>query len=67
MSNTYFSVAVRQKDKCLLYTESNAPLHIPRVYRNDNSIVFEIRVDNFDYDFAVKDGYAIITAKEREE
>ena len=66
MSNTDFSIAVRLKDKCLFYTESNAPLNIPRVYRDDNSIVFEIWVDNFDYDFAVKGGCAIVTAKERE-
>lgn len=67
MAKTDFSITVKRQGKCLLYTESNAQYDSPRVYSDDNSIVFEIWVDKFDYEFTVRDGCAIITAKEREE
>ena len=67
MAKTDFSITVKRQDKCLIYTESSAQCDSPRVYSDDNSIVFEIWVDTFDYEFTVRNGCAIITAKEREE
>ena len=65
MAKTDFSITVKQQSKSLIYTESSAQCDSPRVYCDDNSIVFEIWVDKFDYEFTVRDGRAIITAKER--
>jgi len=67
MAKTDFSITVKRQDKCLIYTESSAQRDNPRMYRYDNSIVFEIWVDKFDYEFTVRDGRAIITAKEVQE
>ena len=67
MAKTDFSITVKRQDKCLIYTESSAQCDSPRVYSDDNSIVFEIWVDKFDYEFTVRNGCAIITAKEVQE
>jgi len=67
MAKTDFHITVKHQNEYLIYTESSAQCDSPRVYRDDNSITFEIWVDKFDYEFAVRDGYAIITAKESEE
>ncbi len=65
MGKTYFTIAAKQQNDYLLYLESSAQHNTPIVYRNENTIVFEVWVDGFDYEFSVKDGRAIITAKER--
>ena len=67
MAKRNFSITVKRQDKCLIYTESNAQYDSSRMYSDDNSIVFEIWVEQFDYEFTVRDGCAFITAKEREE
>jgi len=64
MTKTDFSITVKHQDKCLIYTEASAPCSSPRVYVDDNNIVFEIWVDKFDYEFKVRDGVAVIIAKE---
>ena len=67
MGKTDIHISVKQNDEYLLYVESVANRNNPRVYQDENNVVVEIMVRDYDYEIKIKDGVAIITAKEREE
>jgi len=66
MGKTDIHISVKQNDEYLLYVESVANRNNPRVYQDENNVVVEIMVRDYDYEIKIKDGVVIITAKERE-
>ena len=66
MGKTDIHISVKQNDEYLLYVESVANRNNPRVYQDENNVVVEIMVRDYDYEIKNKDGVVIITAKERE-